>query len=190
MENPMKKALLAVLAFLFCAVSLPARAQSDSQPLGDYARSVRKNKQEETKAAPKVYDNDNMPADTAISVVGDTTAPAPPNDDASKKTAQASNADENSQKAEPGQSLKERQEVYNSWKQRIADQKKVIDKLTHELDDIKNNATMPQAPVWPYNQKYQDGVTAKQKEIDAARAQLSDMQEQARKAGVPSSYID
>lgn len=189
----MKKALLAVLAFMFCActVAQPAHAQSDAQPLGDYARSVRKNKPEEAKAAPKVYDNDNMPSETSISVVGDAkgTPPSANTTDATAAQSAAKSTDD-TPKAQPGQSEKERQDVYNSWKQRIDDQKKTVDQLTHELDNAKNNASMPQAPVWPYNQKYQDDLVSKQKAIDAAKAQLSDLEEQARKAGVPSSYID
>lgn len=215
----MKKLLFAVLALVCaCAVSVTAEAQSDSQSLGDYARAVRKNKPEETKAASKVYDNDNIPANTSISVVGDTKA-APATDTAAATNAAAANstatasdaattnnpatasnaannpgqanqANDETKKAQPGQSLKEREQVYTSWKKRIDDQKKKVDELTRELDGIKNNASMPQAPVWPYNQKYQDGVAAKQKDIDAAKAQLSDLQEQARRAGVPSSYIE
>jgi len=48
------------------AMATPAKAQ-DSQPLGDYARAVRKDKKP-TNA--KQFDNENMPVDDKLSVVG------------------------------------------------------------------------------------------------------------------------
>ncbi len=48
----------------------PSNSQSSSsgQSLGDYARQVRKDP--EAKSKPKVFDNDNLPKDDKLSVVG------------------------------------------------------------------------------------------------------------------------
>ena len=48
-----------------------AAAQSQTQPLGDYARAAKKAKNPSAAGTPKVYDNDNLPQSTSISVVGD-----------------------------------------------------------------------------------------------------------------------
>ena len=52
-----------------------ASAQSQNQSLGDIARAVKKTKNPASAGAPKVYDNDNLPQSTSISVVGDTSVP-------------------------------------------------------------------------------------------------------------------
>ena len=55
---------------LMIALIAVACAQKSTPSLGDYARSVRQNKPQATKAPAKVYDNDTIPAATTISVVG------------------------------------------------------------------------------------------------------------------------
>ena len=55
---------------LMIALIAVACAQTSTPSLGDYARSVRQNKPQATKAPAKVYDNDTIPAATTISVVG------------------------------------------------------------------------------------------------------------------------
>ena len=60
------------LAILACMLAGPvAQAQ---QPLGDYARTVRKDKEKEPKTSVKKYDNDNLPVNDKLSIVGN--APA------------------------------------------------------------------------------------------------------------------
>lgn len=196
---------------LMIALSTMSTAQTPTAPLGDYARSVRRNKPQEKKAPAKVYDNDTMPSATTISVVG--TAPeiradaakdntnhpdakavdAKPNDKAA--TSDAKTADKKAeQKApseiKPGQSLEEREKVFDGWKKRIADQKKKIDQLTHDLNDFQHNSAVAQVSLWPDTQRYGQGLADKQKALDQAKAELSDLQEQARKAGVPASLTE
>ncbi|HUK46809.1 MAG TPA: hypothetical protein VLW06_04420 [Terriglobales bacterium] len=184
----MKRLVFGGFAVILCTAAMcaMAQAQSDSQPLGDYARSVRKAKAEDTKPAAKVYDNDNLPAAPSISVVGDSSAPATQADSANPKSATPQNSDDPT-KIKPGQSQEERQKAYDTWKQRIDQQREKIDQLADDLESYKKTATMPTAQVWPYNEQYQQGLTEKQKALDDAKAALSDMQEDARKAGVPSS---
>lgn len=78
-----------VFALSTVVLALPAGAQtampapaSDQSSLADYARKVHKDPAT-TKARPKVYDNDNLPTDDKISVVGQppvADAVAPPAD--------------------------------------------------------------------------------------------------------------
>jgi hypothetical protein len=195
----MKRVILALVAAIFAAIGLGAAAvaQTSSPSLGDYARSVRQTKSQDTKIPAKVYDNDNLPSAT-ISVVGGASKSVaqPGNDNASgvQSNNGSSTSDQNNQKSanpkekvSPGQSLQDRQKVFDAWKSRIDDQKKKIDQLSHELDTYQHNSTMAQVSVWPQTQQYGAKLAEKQKALDQAKAQLSDLQEQARKAGVPAS---
>jgi len=200
------------LAFFGLGFSLSAGAQSEPSSLGDLARSIKKEKGQETKAAAKVYDNDNLPPDTSINVVGTSPSAKDGSTDANSSSAtdnkgnagdpaKDSNAtksdsgadsktgastDDPAKKITPGQSQQERQKAYDAWKQQIDDQRKKIDQLSKDLDDFQHSTALP----WPNNDKYVQGLADKQKALDQAKANLNDMQEQARKAGVPSSVIE
>jgi hypothetical protein len=66
--------------------------------------------------------------------------------------------------------------------------RKKIDQLSNEINDLKN-VNNSQVSVWP-DQKYAQTLTDKQKSLDDAKTGLTDLQEQARKAGVPSSFTE
>ena len=198
----MKRVILALVAAVFATIGLSAAAaaQTSSPSLGDYARSVRQTKSQDVKSTPKVYDNDNLPSAT-ISVVGgaakSSAQPGNDNGGAAQSNNSSSAADANNEKSadqkekvSPGQSLQDRQKVFDGWKSRIDDQKKKIDQLAHDLDGYQHNSTMAQVSVWPHTQQYGEKLAEKQKALDQAKAQLSDLQEQARKAGVPASVSE
>ena len=211
----MKRVILASMAapFLMIALSAMATAQTSSPSLGDYARSVKHNKPQAAKAPAKVYDNDNLPASTTISVVGpapqtveeagksekdsnqaDAKAPDAKTSDKSaspdSKTGEKAAEKKAATEIKPGQSLEERQKVLDGWKKRIDDQKKKVDQLGHDLNDFQHNSTLAQVSVWPETQKYGQGLAEKQKALDQAKTELSDLREQARKAGVPASVAE
>jgi hypothetical protein len=215
MENIMKRLFIGSTAAVCLTIAFSALAtaqtSSSSPSLGDYARSARQNKPQATKAPAKVYDNDTIPSSTTISVVGaapqtvgdasknnkDTTQPDAKTADAksSDKSVADSKAvdkavDKKATEVKPGQSLEERQKAFEAWKIKIADQKKKIDQLARELNDYQHNSTLAQVSVWPETQKYGQGLAEKQKALDQAKSDLSDLQEQARKAGVPASVAD
>lgn len=193
-----------VFGFALCAL---AGAQSDSTSLGDYARSVKKNKPQAPQASAKVYDNDNLPDSTAISVVGapDTSKPAQNNvkDDPKNGKADASAAP----KATPGQkdgvkdplkeaskitsdqSANDRLKAYDAWKQRIDDQRKKVDQLAHDLSDLQGKTP---AAIMPddFKEKYKQDLAAKQKALDEAKTVLNQLQQEAHQSGVPSSVTD
>ena len=193
---------------LTIALSGVSNAQDSTPSLGDYARSVRQNKPQATKAAAKVYDNDTIAsAPSTISVVGSTpqaiaddgkkAADDKTSDKVADKPASADSksvAQKADQKADdaikPGQSLEERQKVLDGWKSRIADGKKKVDQMAHDLNDYQHNSSVAQISVWPETQKYAQGLAEKQKALEQAKAELSNLQEQARKAGIPSSVAE
>lgn len=205
--------------FLIVALCTFAGSQTQSQSLGDYARSVRKKNTQDTKAA-KVFDNDNLPNST-INTVGTTskTDAAPAKDQDASKPADANpedkSADPNSQpnakdknpsdqksqdgadakkkpsdEIKPGQSLEDRRAAYDVWRKRIDEQKQKVDQLARDLDDFQHHALMPQVDDWTANVKYKQGIIDRQKALDAARTELSDLQDKARRSGVPASVAE
>jgi hypothetical protein len=191
---------MVVAAFLTASLaaqtSSPAPTSSspqDQAPLGDYAKKVRK---DQPKAKPKVFDNDNIPTDDKLSVIGEqpatTAANTTPADD--KDTASKNPDDENSKK----------QAQWKAWHDKLAAQKDSIDLLGRELDVLQREYQLRAAAMYAdagnrlRNQAqwdkedadYKQKIADKQKALDDGKQKLTDMQEEARKAGVPSSMID
>ena len=206
----MKRVILgSMTAILFMiASSAVSGAQAQAPSLGDYARSVKHNKPQGAKASGKVYDNDNLPNTPGINVVG--AKPEPRADitsehkdskqpDPTADSKGASSAPKPTEKAadkkaaaeiKPGQSLDDRQKAFDGWKKQIAEKRKQVDQLAHDLDNFQHNSTLAQVSVWPETQKYSQGLAEKQKALAQAKTELSELQEQARKAGVPASVAE
>jgi hypothetical protein len=216
MEQLMKRIwLVAVAGFVLTSIlsSVSIQAQSaQSTSLGDYARAVKKNKPEAKKSATNIYDNDNLPRDTAVSVVGTPSVTAS-EADKEKNPETGTNADEKAKekkKAEesgqikPGQSPDDRQQAIDTWKHKIDDQKAKVDLLNRELNvltreyQIKtsefyaNTALRVQNPnaFEEADAKYKKEIAEKQKSVDDAKSKLTDLQEEARKSGVPNSAAE
>jgi hypothetical protein len=182
---------LAVIIFAG-GMAIPTRAQD--QPLGDYARKVR---QEKTKEQPanKKFDNDNLPTDDKLSIVGN--AAAAPEEG-------AADADKSAEKTEDKEkgpdSTEQRQKAYDQWKEKIAGQKDEIETLSRELDVVQREYRLRAASFYAdagerlrnsaawdkEDAQYKQQIADKQKALDSAKQHLDDMQEDARKAGVPS----
>lgn len=190
----MKRVILgSMTAIVFITASSGvAGAQVQTPSLGDYARSVRQNKSQATKTHAKVYDNDNLPYSPTISVVG---AKSQTSGDSKADAGNASSTgeptdDKKAAEVKPGQSAEDRKKLFETWKTQIADQKKKIDQLSRDLDDYQHNSSLAQVSVWTQTQKYGQGLAEKQKALAQAKAELSEIQEQARKAGVPASVTE
>jgi len=143
------------------------------------------------KAKPKVYDNDNLPKDDKLSVVGEGPAAGGTNPADAKDAAADKTADDEQAK---------KQTEWKSWQDKLSAQKNAIDLASRELDvlqkeyqlraaamyaDVGNrmrNATQWDKEDADYKQKIAD----KQKAVDDAKQKLDDIQEEARKAGVPA----
>jgi hypothetical protein len=199
----MKRISYAVLAggILSCLFT-PAIAQQ-SQSLGDYARAVRK---QEKKGSPRQFDNDNLPKTDKLSVVGNAT---PPSDDKPAKESEPTTDSKDTKSPEPAESAKSadkaaddaKRKANDGWKLKIADQKSKVDLLSRELDVLQReyrlraaafyadagNRLRDQAAWDKEDARYKQQIADKQKSIDEAKQQLEDLDENARKAGVPSS---
>lgn len=178
------------------------------QPLGDYARQVRK--EPDGKPKPKVFDNDNLPKNDKLSVVGNATTPASEvaaeDKQADTSAAPATGSDAKAPGANPpadtskmDQAAKEA--AWKQWGDRIAEQQKSIDLLQRELDvqqreyqvraaamyaDVGNR--LRNSAEWDkQDAQYKQQIADKQKALDDGKQKLDDLREEARKAGVPSS---
>jgi hypothetical protein len=194
-----------------------AAAQNQDDKLTEYARQRRKEKQ--VQGEKKVYDNDNLPRQEHISVVGserassstDATKSETP-ESASSKSGEhkpeqpkdgATAANDAQDKAKPGTSTDasdDRQKVNEEWQKKIADQKNALELLQRELDVLQREYRLRAAAMyadagnrlrnsaqWDKDEKqYKAQIDAKQKAVDAAKQQLEDLREQARKAGIPA----
>jgi hypothetical protein len=196
-----------VLAFSIALPGSPAWAQAsqaqDHSSLGDYARKVHKDPGA-AKSKPKVYDNDNLPKDDKLSIVGQ---PPPANvggataGDASEK---ASASADNKPAPPPEDEQAKKQAAWKAWQEKLTAQKDRIDLASRELDVLQREYQLRAAAMYadvgnrlrnelPWDKQdaeYKQKIAEKQKAVDDAKQKLVDMQEEARKAGVPSSMID
>jgi len=187
----MKRMLwMAIGALLLIGVS-----SASAQSLGDVARSARKGKTQQTAPNHK-YDNDNLPKNDHLSVVG-------PTSESSTNGADNTNAQsQNPQQAQASSNAAEdRQKANDEWKDKLDAQKKKVDELAHELDLMQREYKLHSAVVasdagyrlrnaamWDKEEAdFRKQVDEKQKALDAAKQELSDLQEQARKAGAPAA---
>jgi hypothetical protein len=200
----------------------PAAEQDSSagSSLGAYARQVRKDPG--TTAKPKVFDNDNLPTEDKLSVVG---APSTSGNSADAKPAESDNTTvaavpaageakagtEEKATAEvkaptatvktPEEDESAKQAAWKQWGDKIAAQKDQIDLLTRELDVLQREYQIRAAAMYSdvgnrlrnsadwdkQDAQYKQQIADKLKALDDAKQKLEDIQEEARKAGTPSS---
>jgi hypothetical protein len=215
--------MTAVVAF---TLAVAAGAQSQSQPLGDYARAVKKTKPSPTeKSAPKVYDNDNLPASASLSVVGNPSADADSVDnkdkdsattrdakadsktaDASKPAAKSGDSADKKQEPQikPGQSAEDRDKALEALKKKLDGQKDKIALLSRELDVLQREYQLKVAEFYSdaaarvqnpnslvdVDDKYKSQIAEKQKALDDANNELSNMQDEGHRSGAPNSVTE
>jgi len=204
----MKRILL-----LLCSVSMlllvtaPALfSQTQEQPLGDVARLARRQKPAPTPGE-RVYDNDNLPGKGVVNTVGASADDAAkPADQSQANQDQANSSDANKDKnanqdktATP--SADEHKKMNDEWSGKIAQQKEEVSRLERELNVLQRESQIHaavnaadigtrlgnNAKYAEQERQYQEQIAAKQKALDDAKQKLADMQEEARKSGVPVS---
>jgi len=147
----MKRIAMVTVVGLFGAVLFGSLARAQNAPLGDYARQARKQKGQQAPAV-KSFDNDNLPKNDKLSVVGqapaattDGTAASP---DASPASADgtapvqaAAPADGNTpanpaaaDKASAEDEGAQKQKMHKEWQAKIQAQQTQIDTMNRELD--------------------------------------------------------
>lgn len=180
-----------MLLGIFLASALVFAQSSPSSPsLGDVARQARKDKAKAETS--HHYDNDNLPVNEDVSVVG----PAP--------SAPAPSADPNSAQNTPTDSKTAQANHQTEIKQKMDEEKSKVDALAHELELDQREyrlraatfygdagAQLRNSAQWSKDDaQYKSDMESKQKALTAAQQELSDLQEQARKAGVKEKESD
>jgi hypothetical protein len=202
----MKRIAYVVLAELLLTGTLFTLAAAQSEPLGDYARSIRK---EDKKEVGKKYDNDNLPTSDKISIVGNAQDSAGPEDANPAPTTAADSAKAEGTTATPDAAAQnttnkadaaDAKKDSDQWKQKFADQKSKVDLLARELDVAQREYQLRAAAFYAdagnrlrsqgswdkQDVQYKQQIAQKQKALDDAKKVLDDMKEQGRKAGIPA----
>lgn len=194
----MKRNASVWLLGIFVAALLTSMSAAQSDSLGDYARAIRKDK---PAAQAKTFDNDNLPTDDKLSVVGPAAAAATGTETASTTTP---DADAASASAKPPVTAQEQQQLNDDWKGKFAAQQDQINLLNRELTVAQKEYQLRAAAMYAdagsrlrdagewdkQDAQYKSDIADKQKALDDAKQKLEDMQEEARKAGVSSSVRD
>ena len=201
----MKRMGYVFLAEAVLAGMLVTVAGGQTESLGDYARSVRK---DEKPASAKKYDNDNLPKSDKISVVGNATESSPEDANAAStpgnSSAQAKDGTTPSTPAaqdagKPAEGS-DAHKANDEWKQKISEQQAKVDMLTREVDVTQREYRLRAAAFYAdagnrlRNQgawdkedaQYKQDLAKKQKALDDAKKAVDDLKEKARKAGVPA----
>lgn len=185
---------MAVLTMLLVGVS-GATAQS----LGEYARTARKSKPEPTTAS-RHFDNDNLPTDQNLSVVGPPPS-ADPNGQSSgggSPLAAVRVAPNVPATGNTPSSSADRQKDAEELKKKLDAKKEKIDALNHELDLDQREyrlraaamygdagSRLRNAAQWDKDDaQYKKDIAGKQEALQSAKQELEELQEQARKSGV------
>jgi hypothetical protein len=152
----MKRIALVATIGMFVAILGGSLAMAQNAPLGDYARQARKQKGHQAPAA-KTFDNDNIPKDDKLSVVGqpptetadagaatgnaetapatgDATPPAAAAAPASGDTDTAGQPASATDKKPAEDERAQKQKMFKDWQGKIQAQQGQIDVMTRELD--------------------------------------------------------
>jgi hypothetical protein len=187
---------LLVLLSACAALACVAVAQTDDVSLGDVARKVRSEKKT---SAGKVYDNDNLPTNAPITVLGVV----------SESSEQDKNADKDSSAAKKGAAKKAGEAKQASAKpkrfeEKLTDEQQQLDFLKRELSVLEGEQRLQAAGFYSdagnrlrdpkaYEQQarqYQESIATKQKEIETKQQELETLKDFGRKNGVPTSVIE
>jgi hypothetical protein len=198
---------------LTAAAQAPTSVSDSGAPLGDYAKQVRK---DTTAKKAKVYDNDNLPTDDKLSIVGPTQTAENSSDAKTDDSASSTPGDQKPGDAKAGTDGKTaaaappakvptdpagKQEAVKQWNDKISEQKDQIDLTERELNVLQREYQIRAAAMYgdvgnrlrnssdwdKQDAQYKQQIADKQKALDDARQKLEDTQEDARKAGVPDS---
>ena len=206
------KRITHLLGFMILAGLVAGIAAAQDNSLAEAAREHRKQKEAKPVAKRAVFTNDNLPTTETISTVGapaseaDAAAatpaatPAPTPADATADHA----ADKDAKPAQPkiGDNAQDRQKVWEGWRDKISAQKEAVEKLRKETEQAdKDNQLRANTYIGSAQSRIYGGATEakaelaskeqmekNKKAIDDATQRLDDMQEEARRAGVPSSF--
>ena len=191
-----------------------AAAQSDS--LADAAR-LHKQQQAGKPTTAKVFTNDDLPTTETINTVGPKateepvlhmatdggreipveSSPVPANAGAASSAAK-----DDAAKAKPADESKDRQKTWEDWRSKIQKQAAMVEQLEKDNEEIERQFKLTTGNYYNSAQQriydgaamqkedasYREQMEQKKKAIEEAKQKVDDLQEEARRAGVPSGY--
>jgi hypothetical protein len=206
MNTPNRTLCLSVASSLLLALCMTAAGTAQDDSLAAQARQVRKNK---ATTQTRTFDNDNLPREDKLSIVGTPQPPADANPPAAAAGAASTTTDASSKDKAANVSdnvsakdaAAKKQAEWSQWKDRIIAQKDAIDLSQRELDVTEREYKLRMAAMYAdvgnrlrnsgqwdkEDADYKTQIEAKRKALVDAKQKLEDMQEEARKAGVPAS---
>lgn len=191
--------LIAIVSLLLLAASA-----ASAQSLGDYARTARKDKAAASPTS-RHFDNDNLPINDTLSVVGPTPQPASVAGDAGKDTdSKAAGVKTADAKSADPKAAADKQKAAEEMKKKMDQQQEKINSLNREIDLDQREERLRAAAYyqdagtrlrnpaeWNKGQTQDiNDAAEKQKSLDTARQQLEQMKEDARKAGIAQNDKD
>jgi len=209
----MKRSILWIMVALFAtvvAVSAQAQSPAQSQSLGDLARKQRQKKYE-NQVATKVYTNDNLPPDNSMkdgssddAKPADSAGSSKSDDSASEDSADKDKSADGSKKPAPG-SVEEFKKNAAEWQKKVEEQKKNVAALQQQIESMQQQYRLRASAYytdaglrlrdggakWAEDEvSFRKTIDDKQKELDAAKQKLVDLQDQGHKAGAPNSALE
>lgn len=178
---------VAALSLVATSAGQSAPAQSGQPSVADVARQTR-----QQKGTPRrTFTNDDLPHDGVVNVGGNSSAPEPSDQPAVESSKPST--EQQPDKAAPAQ-----KNPAKEWQGKIADQKKQVADIEHEIDLMQREEQLRVAKLYwdagnrlrddkkwsDDEQKYKDTLAEKNEKLQAAREKLDQIQEEARKAGV------
>ena len=190
--------LLSVAALVFIGVANVAAAQS----LGDVAKKEEQ-RRKTVKSSGKVYTNDELKRDPTPSVpasasTGTTSTPSASSTPAPAPASSGNNADRDDSANKDGSADKSDEKT---WRKRITNARESLqrsqafaDALQSQLNALSTDFVNRDDPIQRQQiAKQRDGVLAEldrvKKEVAAQTKAISDIQEEARRAGVPVGWV-
>ena len=167
--------------------------------LGDYARKVRKDPG--PKAKPKVFDNDNLPMNDKLSIVGQAPLRMPPisplpqldSKEASGETRALPPTTKRLRNKLPGKLAGQAFRAEGSDRPRQPRTRRDDTRIPASRRSMYADAGNRIRNSGQWDKKdadYKQKIADKQKAVDDAKQKLDDLKEEARKAGVPSAMIE
>jgi chromosome segregation ATPase len=183
--NLSRIAVLAVIATAFAFVTYAQQDPSQQPAVDPVAEAAKKARaQQKTEAKPKkVYTNDDFASSSKPPATTDAKAPA------EKKEGDASQAEADKDKKDDAKGEEYWRKRFTGAREKLSNAEKELDILQRELDkgQLQYYSDPQKAMAQQYNRSdindKRAKIDAKQKEIAALKQQLSDMEDELRKAG-------
>jgi hypothetical protein len=138
------------------------------------------------------------PTENADGSITSGTKPAP------GSHAAKADVDKDKEEITPGESADDRKKVFEKWQDKLGDQQQKVELLNREIDVMQREYKLKVADMYgdagsrlrnesnwdKQDADYKTKLEEKQKDLTDAKQNMDDMQEDARKSGVPSSVIE